>query len=106
MKKLTLGLMMAFMMLSAIPTILNAGSETNRIPGTSPIPTEAVRANALISRLYEIKAMDIQSLNATEKKELRKEVKSIKSELKAVTGGVYLSVGAIIIIILLLILLL
>lgn len=41
-----------------------------------------------------------------EKKELRKEVRAIKTTLKSSNGGVYLSVGAILIIVLLLILLL
>jgi VIT1/CCC1 family predicted Fe2+/Mn2+ transporter len=43
--------------------------------------------------------MDKSSLNSSEKKELRKEVREIKSELKASGNGVYFSVGAIIIII-------
>ncbi len=45
-------------------------------------------------------------MSRTEKRELRKEVKSIKKALTASGQGVYLSVGAIIIVILLLILLL
>jgi ribosomal protein L20A (L18A) len=48
--------------------------------------------------------MDKSSLSRADKKELRKEVKSLKKE--AATQGIYLSIGAIIIIILLLILLL
>jgi hypothetical protein len=72
-------------------------------PVAAVVPAEAL---ALLSRLDEIKAMDMSALGKTEKKQLRKEVRAIKSELKAVGGGVYLSAGAIIIIILLLILLL
>jgi hypothetical protein len=45
-------------------------------------------------------------MKASEKKELRKEVRTIKAQLKASNNGVYLSVGAIIIVILLLILIL
>lgn len=66
----------------------------------------SVEANRLISRLEEIKAMDKSNMSSVEKKALRKEVRSIKQSLKEVGGGVYLSVGAIIIIVLLLILLL
>ena len=55
------------------------------------------------TRIAEIKAMDKSKLNAAEKKQLRKELRSMK---KALTGGVYLSAGAIILIVLLLILLL
>lgn len=67
---------------------------------------EDARAQNLINRLEEIKAMTKSDLTRAEKKELRKEVKSIKKELKATGNGVYLSVGAIIIVILLLILIL
>ncbi len=50
--------------------------------------------------------MDKSDLKHSEKKVLRKEVRSIEKQLKQNNGGVYLSVGAIIIIILLLIILL
>ena len=56
--------------------------------------------------MNEIKAMDKSSLNSSEKKDLRMELKSMKKEMKHAQNGVYLSVGAIIIIILLLIILL
>ena len=68
--------------------------------------TESLRGQQLMQRLEEIKAMDKSELTRLEKKSLRKEVTAIKKEMKAVSGGVYLSVGAIIIVILLLILLL
>jgi hypothetical protein len=45
----------------------------------------------LLNRLDEIKAMDKSSLNL-QKKELRKEVRAIKAELKSTGNGVYLSV--------------
>jgi hypothetical protein len=50
--------------------------------------------------------MDKSTLTASEKKSLRKELRSLKHEMKSSSQGVYLSVGAIIIIILLLILIL
>ena len=64
------------------------------------------RSTVLINRINEIKAMDKSLLNASEKKELRMELRSVKREMKHEKNGVYLSVGAIIIIILLLIILL
>lgn len=67
---------------------------------------EAAKAKTMLLRLNEIKEMDKTNLNSSEKKSLRKEVRSINRELKTMNGGVYLSVGAIIIIILLLIILL
>ncbi len=73
-------------------------------PVTENRGTEA-EATRLKNRLEEIKALDKGQLSAVEKKALRKEVRAIKKELAA-GGGVYLSVGAIILIVLLLILLL
>lgn len=74
-------------------------------PSKTTENTEA-RALALQSRLSEIKALDDTSLSKAEKKALRREVKEIKKEMAALSGGVYLSVGAILLIALLLILLL
>ncbi len=72
----------------------------------APAAPTSTEATQLLHRLDEIKTMDKSNLDRTEKKALRQEVKGIKKELRAVGGGVYLSVGAIIIIALLLILLL
>lgn len=67
---------------------------------------DAERAKALNDRLLEIKKMDKSNLTAAERKELRSEVKTIKQDLTELSGGVYLSIGAIIVILLLLLLLL
>ncbi|MGN6532488.1 MAG: hypothetical protein ACTHK0_12165 [Ginsengibacter sp.] len=72
-------------------------------PVKSEVPKE-VRAQQIESRLMEIRQMSKTDLSRAEKKDLRKEVKSLKKE--AATQGIYLSIGAVIIIILLLILLL
>ena len=68
-------------------------------------PVHEEEVQAMINRLEEIKAMDMAGLTTVQKKELRKEVRAIKSELRA-TSGIYISIGALLIIILLLILLL
>lgn len=69
---------------------------------------DAVRTRVaqLQNRLDEIKEMDKRALSASEKRMLRREVRDIKKELAVMNGGIYLSVGAIILIALLLILLL
>jgi len=67
---------------------------------------QQARLDEIITRVNEIKDMDKSNLTRSEKKELRSELKSMKTEARAMSGGVYLSVGAIIIIILLLILIL
>jgi hypothetical protein len=74
--------------------------------GVATTPIEDSRPVVLQNRLEEIKLMDRKELSKAEKKMLRSEVKQIKKELAAISGGVYLSVGAIILIALLLILLL
>lgn len=68
--------------------------------------SKAERAVQLNHRLEEIKGLDKSTLSKHEKKALRREVREIKKELAAISGGVYLSIGAIILIALLLILLL
>ncbi|MES2811073.1 MAG: hypothetical protein V4670_01255 [Bacteroidota bacterium] len=73
---------------------------------SSTTKMEGARAQVLLNRLEEIKSMDKSDLTRVEKKALRKEVKEIKTTLKTSNGGVYLSVGAIIIVVLLLILIL
>lgn len=75
-------------------------------PGNIDHSTSETRAAGLQNRLEEIKALDKTELSRAEKKALRKEVKEIKKELATMAGGVYLSIGAIILIALLLILLL
>ena len=77
----------------------------DRHPATTDAKTEA-RVTELTNRLNEIKTIDQTQLSRAERKVLRKEVREIKKELAAVGGGVYLSVGAILLIALLLILLL
>lgn len=72
-------------------------------PGTKEVPKE-VRKAQIESRVLEIRKLTKSNLTHAEKRELKKEVKSLKKE--ANSRGIYLSVGAIIIIILLLILIL
>jgi hypothetical protein len=106
MKKFTVYIVTAMLVLTSVSTPLKAANETVPASTTATSPAASAEANALLNRLDEINAMDKASLSRTEKKLLRKEVRSIKSELKTLNGGVYVSVGAIIIILLLLIILL
>lgn len=106
MKKITLSLIAALLLVSILPTQVSAGSNPENTSLEAPKTTESTEATALVNRLYEIKAMDVSHMKGAEKKQLRKEVKSIKSQLKTLNGGVYLSAGAIIIILLIIILLL
>jgi hypothetical protein len=73
-----------------------------------PVPLEdrSEEVLRLNRRLEEIRDMDRSNLSKAERKALRLEVRMIREELAEMRGGVYLSVGAILLIALLLILLL
>lgn len=73
---------------------------------TTPTETPEAKLERLHQRLEEIKAMDRNKMSRPERKALKKEVREIREEVKALSGGVYISIGAILVIILLLILLL
>lgn len=97
--------MAVFLSLAFIPAQLKAGTETSTLTMVTS-KNVSDEATVLLTRLDEIKAIDKSSLNSTDKQLLRKEVRSIKRQLSAVGGGVYLSVGAILLIVLLLVILL
>ena len=73
---------------------------------SSIVTTNEIRVQQMSDRLQEIKAIDKSALTKAEKKSLRTEVVDIKKEMKAVSGGVYLSIGALVLILILLIILL
>ncbi|MBE9599048.1 hypothetical protein [Pedobacter sp. MC2016-24] len=104
MKKLLYALALVFTMAASANTVSAADKSPNA--KTEMTAEQKVQLEKIVSRVNEIKAMDKSDLSRAEKKELRKELKSLKSQANAIGGGVYLSVGAIIIIILLLILIL
>lgn len=97
--------------------ILSVGSFSNPIMASEkePRPNSVATANKveeipadvqlLLDRLEAIKAIDKSDLNSAERKELRAEVREIKSTLRAAGNGLYISTGAIIIILLLIIIL-
>lgn len=94
--------MIMLMSLSILPTNLLANTPEPTLV-TKEMPAEV---KVMLNRLEEIKKMDRSELTSSERKELRKEVRAIKTNLKASGNGIYLSIGAIIIIILVLILIL
>ena len=109
MKKFALCVMATLLSLTFIPLSLSAAPRTApaSTANTSPVsPADAAKANELLLRLNEIKTSDKSELTTSEKKDLRKEVRSINSELKAIGGGVYISAAVLLIILILLIVLL
>jgi hypothetical protein len=106
MKKIVLCLMATVLSLTFVPLQLSAATEKNPTSVVVPKPEESAEAKVLENRLNEIKALDKSTMKAEEKKAVRKEVKSIKRELRELGGGVYLSAAAVILIVILLIVLL
>src|SRR5687767_7670370 len=92
-------------LLVAVMLAIASPSVAATTPSKAPVENPEVYASRLKNRLDEIKAMDVKKLSREEKKALRGEVRAIKKELKVISGGVYLSVGALLLIILLIILL-
>jgi hypothetical protein len=103
MKKFNLIIMvaMAFSFFSS-PLVFAGGKD--KIEAKPKMPEAEMRM--LVDRLEEIKTMDRSMMDRAEKKELRSEVREIKEEIKRDGGGVYLSIGALLLVIVLLILLL
>jgi hypothetical protein len=66
---------------------------------------DAAEAQKLVNRLEELKAMDKSTMTRSQKRAARNEVKAIQKTMSS-GGGVYLSVGAVILIVILLIILL
>jgi len=104
MKKIAICLMMTCLSLTFVPFQVN-GAVTE--PTTIPVSktTDVAEVKALELRLNELKEMDKSKMNSSEKKVMRKEVRSIKHRMHDIGGGLYISGGAIIIILLLLLIL-
>jgi hypothetical protein len=106
MKKIIIVLMVTCLSLTFLPLQSNAASAVEPSSVTAPKTSESAEAKTLELRLNEINAMDKSKLKSAEKKNLRKEVSSIKHKLREAGGGIYLSAGALILIIILLVILL
>ncbi len=104
MKKFIYSLVLVFTMAISANTV-SAADKNDKVK-TEMTAEQKIQLKRITDRVEEIKAMDKSDLSKSERKALRKELKELKQEARAVGGGVYLSVGAIIIIILLLILIL
>lgn len=97
---------LTFFMLLSIAPFQQLQAEPTAISKEKTKKVESEEARVMLARIDAIKAMDKSDMSRSQKKELRKEVRTIKSNLADLGQGVYLSAGAIIIILLVLILLL
>ena len=107
MKKITLYLAAVCLTLTFIPVQSNAAAANTTEVATAYSDPTTERINALTTRLNELKMINKENLTASDRKALKKELRSMQKEMKkAGSNGVYISVGAAIIILLLLILIL
>lgn len=100
-KKVIILFLMVIGVFSTTPYQAIGSNMTSKTP-----PMSDATSQTLVLRLQEIKELDMSTMDKTEKKELRAEIREINKELKKNGGGVYLSVGALLVVIILLILLL
>ena len=104
MKKIAYFLSLIFLFTAIAPVSMAKGIKKDK--KKSEITTEEqARLEEIKLRVEEIKAMDFSELSKDELKAVKVELKELNTEAKQNGGGIYLSVGAIIIILLVLILL-
>ena len=101
MKKIAYFLSFIFLFTAVAPVAM-AKEEKKEKPELTA--EQQLRLEEIQTRLAEIKAMDFSEMSKNELKEVKVELKELKKEAKQNGGGIYLSVGAIIIILLVLIL--
>lgn len=106
MKKFIVCIATALLFVTIAPIQSKAETE-KKSTSISSYENQPAEVKVLINRVNEINAMDKSSLSSTEKKELRKELRSIKRDVNRHSNGgvVYVSGGLIILIIVLIILL-
>ncbi len=106
MKKLSIYLTFGIILLMFVPSPMKASSISDPITEESKEKLTHEEMQAMVVRLNEIKDMDKSSLTREERKELRKEVRAMKKDIRdSGGGGLYISSGAIIVILLLIIIL-
>lgn len=100
---------MIFTMTSAMAFAANTDAKTGDEKSAVPVKTENKLSEEEITRLTkrveEIRNMDKSEMNAKDRKELRKELKEIKENVKKSGGTVVISGLALVLIIILVILL-
>ncbi|KYG74418.1 hypothetical protein EV198_1120 [Roseivirga ehrenbergii] len=106
MKKLSIYFTFGIILLMFVPSQMSAATISDPITDKSTEKLTHEEMQAMVVRLNEIKDMDKSSLTREERKELRKEVRTMKKDIRdSGGGGLYISSGAIIVILLLIIIL-
>jgi hypothetical protein len=98
-------LFFAFVMIFALsaPTVFAANSKSAAVKTENKLTEEEV--NTMTKRVEEIRDMDKSEMTVKEKRELRKELKTTKENIRKDGGYLYISAGTVILIIILIILL-
>jgi len=108
MKKTIFGFLMIFMFSTTIAFAANndskAKTETVAVLAKTDNKLSAEEVAVLTKRVEEIRSMDKSAMSSTEKRELRKELKGIKENVKRNGEVIYISGGTILLIILIIIL--
>jgi len=105
MKKLIQSFATALLIIAVVPSQLGAATISEPTSIATRDRVVVMSSEVMMGRLEQIKAMDKSKMSNSEKRELRKEVQKIKKYFSP-SGGVYISVGALILILILLIILL
>lgn len=107
--KKTLFFVIVMIFAMSAPTAFANESKTTTDNTTVPLRTEnklsAEEVSRLTKRVEEIRDMDKSNLTVKEKRELRKELRTTKENVRRDGGYIYLSVGTVLLILLLIILL-
>lgn len=100
-------LFFAFLMIFALsaPTTFGASKSKKAVTDKIENKLSAEEVSRLTKRVEEIRDMDKSNLTVTEKRELRKELKTTKENVRKDGGYIYVSAGTVILIIILVILL-
>ncbi|HSJ68372.1 MAG TPA: hypothetical protein VK921_11875 [Anditalea sp.] len=104
MKKIAYFLSLVFLMTAFAPAAIASDNIEDKNK-TELSEADQERLAEIEARVEEIKEINLSDLDKEERRALKKELKDMNKEAKQISGGVYISVGAIILILLLLILL-
>jgi len=104
MKKTIFIALMMFFTLGASTAFASTSDLKSNEPVAKENKLSAEEVNRLVNRVEEIRKMDKSTLTTSEKRELRKEIKSIKKNVRKHGEVIYISGGTILLIILILIL--
>ncbi len=107
MRKLALGLMTAFMLLTIIPTQSKAATKENSssVTATKTTGTVSEEDMAIMARMKEIKAMDMSKLSPQERRHYRNEYRSDRSHMRSHSTVYFAGGGGLLLVVVLIIIL-